>query len=217
MAGGSHASLPSGESSPSSASKDIRNSFKRPSYATVGAHRQGIRAFQTERARFDVAPPLRFRRVLIGRRARRCSAPIMRAPPGHVEPPAPGPGHVEPPHDAEECERALGPMASALHANNRLYAFMADPEQARGRARSIGRHALRVAGSPARSLRSRDACPGRGLGGPDPYNNHPSGDVMPSHEDLRLTRQLAEAGKLLDTSSSATATRSIRPSAMGAF
>jgi DNA repair protein RadC len=29
-------------------------------------------------------------------------------------------------------------------------------------------------------------------------HNHPSGDVTPSREDLRLTRQLVEAGKLLD-------------------
>ena len=29
-------------------------------------------------------------------------------------------------------------------------------------------------------------------------HNHPSGDPTPSHEDLRLTRQLVEAGKLLD-------------------
>jgi DNA repair protein RadC len=29
-------------------------------------------------------------------------------------------------------------------------------------------------------------------------HNHPSGDPMPSREDLRLTRQLFEAGKLLD-------------------
>src|SRR5262245_3354977 len=30
-------------------------------------------------------------------------------------------------------------------------------------------------------------------------HNHPSGDPTPSREDLRLTRQLADAGKLLDT------------------
>jgi DNA repair protein RadC len=29
-------------------------------------------------------------------------------------------------------------------------------------------------------------------------HNHPSGDVTPSREDLRLTRQLVEAGRLLD-------------------
>ena len=29
-------------------------------------------------------------------------------------------------------------------------------------------------------------------------HNHPSGDATPSREDLRLTRQLVEAGKLLD-------------------
>ncbi len=29
-------------------------------------------------------------------------------------------------------------------------------------------------------------------------HNHPSGDPAPSHEDLRLTRQLSEAGKVLD-------------------
>ena len=29
-------------------------------------------------------------------------------------------------------------------------------------------------------------------------HNHPSGDPTPSREDLRLTRQLADAGKLLD-------------------
>jgi DNA repair protein RadC len=29
-------------------------------------------------------------------------------------------------------------------------------------------------------------------------HNHPSGDVTPSREDLRLTRQLVDAGKLLD-------------------
>jgi DNA repair protein RadC len=29
-------------------------------------------------------------------------------------------------------------------------------------------------------------------------HNHPSGDPTPSREDLRLTRQLSEAGKLLD-------------------
>src|SRR5213593_551412 len=29
-------------------------------------------------------------------------------------------------------------------------------------------------------------------------HNHPSGDLTPSREDLRLTRQLADAGKLLD-------------------
>ena len=29
-------------------------------------------------------------------------------------------------------------------------------------------------------------------------HNHPSGDVTPSREDLRLTRQLVEAGKFLD-------------------
>ena len=29
-------------------------------------------------------------------------------------------------------------------------------------------------------------------------HNHPSGDLTPSKEDLRLTRQLVEAGKLLD-------------------
>jgi DNA repair protein RadC len=29
-------------------------------------------------------------------------------------------------------------------------------------------------------------------------HNHPSGDTTPSREDLRLTRQLVEAGKLLD-------------------
>jgi DNA repair protein RadC len=29
-------------------------------------------------------------------------------------------------------------------------------------------------------------------------HNHPSGDPTPSREDLRLTRQLLEAGKLLD-------------------
>ena len=29
-------------------------------------------------------------------------------------------------------------------------------------------------------------------------HNHPSGEVTPSREDLRLTRQLVEAGKLLD-------------------
>jgi DNA repair protein RadC len=29
-------------------------------------------------------------------------------------------------------------------------------------------------------------------------HNHPSGDPTPSQEDIRLTRQLAEAGKLLD-------------------
>jgi len=29
-------------------------------------------------------------------------------------------------------------------------------------------------------------------------HNHPSGDPTPSNEDLRLTRQLVEAGKLLD-------------------
>ena len=29
-------------------------------------------------------------------------------------------------------------------------------------------------------------------------HNHPSGDPKPSNEDLRLTRQLVEAGKLLD-------------------
>jgi DNA repair protein RadC len=29
-------------------------------------------------------------------------------------------------------------------------------------------------------------------------HNHPSGDPEPSAEDLRLTRQLVEAGKLLD-------------------
>src|SRR5713101_3191648 len=29
-------------------------------------------------------------------------------------------------------------------------------------------------------------------------HNHPSGDPTPSREDLRLTRQLVEAGKLLD-------------------
>jgi DNA repair protein RadC len=29
-------------------------------------------------------------------------------------------------------------------------------------------------------------------------HNHPSGDITPSREDLRLTRQLVESGKLLD-------------------
>ena len=29
-------------------------------------------------------------------------------------------------------------------------------------------------------------------------HNHPSGDVAPSAEDLRITRQLVEAGKILD-------------------
>jgi DNA repair protein RadC len=29
-------------------------------------------------------------------------------------------------------------------------------------------------------------------------HNHPSGDPMPSREDIRLTRQLVDAGKLLD-------------------
>ena len=29
-------------------------------------------------------------------------------------------------------------------------------------------------------------------------HNHPSGDPVPSQEDIRLTRQLAEAGRLLD-------------------
>jgi DNA repair protein RadC len=29
-------------------------------------------------------------------------------------------------------------------------------------------------------------------------HNHPSGDVTPSREDLRLTQQLVEAGRLLD-------------------
>ena len=29
-------------------------------------------------------------------------------------------------------------------------------------------------------------------------HNHPSGDATPSREDLRLTRQLADAGKLLE-------------------
>jgi DNA repair protein RadC len=29
-------------------------------------------------------------------------------------------------------------------------------------------------------------------------HNHPSGDPTPSQEDIRLTRQLAEAGRLLD-------------------
>jgi DNA repair protein RadC len=29
-------------------------------------------------------------------------------------------------------------------------------------------------------------------------HNHPSGDPTPSRDDLRLTRQLTEAGKLLD-------------------
>jgi DNA repair protein RadC len=29
-------------------------------------------------------------------------------------------------------------------------------------------------------------------------HNHPSGDVTPSREDLRLTRQLVDSGKLLD-------------------
>ncbi len=29
-------------------------------------------------------------------------------------------------------------------------------------------------------------------------HNHPSGDPTPSHEDVRLTRQLSEAGRLLD-------------------
>lgn len=29
-------------------------------------------------------------------------------------------------------------------------------------------------------------------------HNHPSGDTTPSREDLRLTRQLVEAGKMLD-------------------
>jgi len=29
-------------------------------------------------------------------------------------------------------------------------------------------------------------------------HNHPSGDPTPSREDLRLTRQLADAGKLLE-------------------
>lgn len=29
-------------------------------------------------------------------------------------------------------------------------------------------------------------------------HNHPSGDVTPSPEDLRITRQLVEAGKILD-------------------
>jgi DNA repair protein RadC len=29
-------------------------------------------------------------------------------------------------------------------------------------------------------------------------HNHPSGDATPSREDLRLTRQLCEGGKLLD-------------------
>lgn len=31
-------------------------------------------------------------------------------------------------------------------------------------------------------------------------HNHPSGDVTPSREDLRLTKQLVDAGKLLDIS-----------------
>lgn len=31
-------------------------------------------------------------------------------------------------------------------------------------------------------------------------HNHPSGDTMPSNEDLRITRQLIEAGKVLDIS-----------------
>jgi len=29
-------------------------------------------------------------------------------------------------------------------------------------------------------------------------HNHPSGDTSPSHEDLRITRQMVEAGKILD-------------------
>jgi DNA repair protein RadC len=29
-------------------------------------------------------------------------------------------------------------------------------------------------------------------------HNHPSGDPSPSAEDLRITRELAEAGRLLD-------------------
>ena len=29
------------------------------------------------------------------------------------------------------------------------------------------------------------------------YHNHPSGDPTPSHEDVQITRQVAEAGDLL--------------------
>ena len=54
----------------------------------------------------------------------------------------------------------------------------------------------------------RDAQESRGLG--DVYkrqalsiimvHNHPGGDLMPSQEDLTLTRAVMEAGKLLDIS-----------------
>jgi DNA repair protein RadC len=61
--------------------------------------------------------------------------------------------------------------------------------------RGVGRHAERVPGSPARSLRPalREGAASLVL-----IHNHPSGDPTPSREDIRLTRQLVDAGRLLD-------------------
>lgn len=110
---------------------------------------------------------------------------------------SPNPANLSSPSDVADLIRALGENAIPddarehfvvlmLNAQNRLVAFH---RTATGTLSASLVHPREVFGPALRTL---------GVASLILVHNHPSGDPTPSREDTRLTRQLSEAGKLLD-------------------
>lgn len=110
---------------------------------------------------------------------------------------SPNPANLSSPSAVAHLIRALGEDAIPddarehfvilmLNAQNRLVAFH---RAATGTLSSSLVHPREVFGPALRTM---------GVASLILVHNHPSGDPAPSREDLRLTKQLVEAGKLLD-------------------